>query len=116
MGWRVVPGPPWASSSILDQNPPDSQTLRLDEAMDAIGDDDPFTAKLSFEVRCFKSGRCGEAWWRAISTFPRHSGSLSVAVGKRAGQLPAVPGWFRGRFRAAVGRMSLSGMPGVEMW
>lgn len=25
--------------------------------MDAIGDDDPFTAKLSFEVRCLKSGK-----------------------------------------------------------
>lgn len=30
---------------------PDSQTLRLDESMDSMGDDDPFTAKLSFEVR-----------------------------------------------------------------
>jgi hypothetical protein len=28
----------------------DSQTLRLDETMDSIGDEDPFTAKLSFEV------------------------------------------------------------------
>lgn len=24
--------------------------------------------------------------------------------------------WFRGHFRAAMGRMSLSGMPGVEKW
>lgn len=40
-----------ASSSILDQMPPDSQTLRLDETVDPMGDDDPFTAKLSFEVR-----------------------------------------------------------------
>lgn len=28
-----------------------SQTLRLDETMDSMGDDDPFMAKLSFEVR-----------------------------------------------------------------
>lgn len=40
-----------ASGSVLDQNLPGSQTLRLDETMDSMGDDDPFTAKLSFEVR-----------------------------------------------------------------
>lgn len=65
-------------SSILDQNPPDSQTLRLDETMDSAGEDDPFTAKLSFEVRqCLKSGTCCEAWWDASSAFPRHTGILS---------------------------------------
>lgn len=45
-GWNLT-----GSSSILDQNPPDSQTLKLDETIGSIGDDDPFTAKLSFEVR-----------------------------------------------------------------
>lgn len=42
---------PSASGPVLDQRPPDAQTLRLDESMDSVGDDDPFTAKLSFEVR-----------------------------------------------------------------
>lgn len=45
------PVPHSASGSVLDQTPLDSQTLRLDETMDSMGDDDPFTAKLSFEVR-----------------------------------------------------------------
>lgn len=49
--WVVVPVPYWASGSTLDQTPPDSQMLKLDETMDSIGEDDPFTAKLSFEVR-----------------------------------------------------------------
>ena len=44
-------GSPSASGPVLDQRPPDAQTLRLDESMDSVGDDDPFTAKLSFEVR-----------------------------------------------------------------
>lgn len=30
---------------------PDAQSLRLDDSTDVIEDDDPFTAKLSFEVR-----------------------------------------------------------------
>lgn len=51
VGWRVSPVSYSASGSILDQTPPDSQTLRLDETMNSMGDDDPFTAKLSFEVR-----------------------------------------------------------------
>lgn len=77
--WRVVPGPPWASSSILDQNPPDSQTLRLDETMDAIGDDDPFTAKLSFEVRCRKSGKVLRGQVESHQYFPQtHRGPQLV--------------------------------------
>lgn len=49
--WGVEPVSCTASGFILDQTPPDSQTLRLDETMNSMGDDDPFTAKLSFEVR-----------------------------------------------------------------
>lgn len=49
--WRVGPISHSASGSVLDQTLPDSQTLRLDETVDSMGDDDPFTAKLSFEVR-----------------------------------------------------------------
>lgn len=71
VGWRVVPGPPWASSSILDQKPPDSQMLRLDETMDVIGDDDPFTAKLSFEVRHLKSGKVLRGLVESHQYFPQ---------------------------------------------
>lgn len=51
IGCRVGPISRSASGSVLDQTLPDSQTLRLDETVDSMGDDDPFTAKLSFEVR-----------------------------------------------------------------
>lgn len=72
MGWRVVvPVPYWASGYTLDQTPPDSQMLKLDETMDSIGEDDPFTAKLSFEVRqCLVlRGLVG-----ATRAFSRHTG------------------------------------------
>ncbi|XP_064447970.1 intraflagellar transport protein 122 homolog isoform X3 [Mirounga angustirostris] len=47
-GGRRALGDGW-SSGVKDMTLPDSQTLRLDETMDSMGDDDPFTAKLSFE-------------------------------------------------------------------
>lgn len=94
--------PHWALSFILDQNPPDSQMLKLDETMDSLGDDDPFTAKLSFEVRHLKSGRVLRCLGESHQSFsPGTQGpqlvwqsatTSDMAVGKRTGQLPVVTG------------------------
>ncbi|EQB77808.1 intraflagellar transport protein 122 isoform 1-like protein [Camelus ferus] len=46
---RRTQGDGWARAWSRPQTLPDSQALRLDETMDSMGDDDPFTAKLSFE-------------------------------------------------------------------
>lgn len=89
MGWRVVPVPYWTSSSILDQNPPGSQTLRLDETVNSLGDDDPFTAKLSFEVRRLKSGRVLRGLVESHPVLPPGtqgpSGSVAVSYNFRHG-------------------------------
>lgn len=96
--------------------------------MDSIGDNDPFTAKLSFEVR----QHLKRVWvLRGLvesnpSFLPGTQGpSVSVALSysfrrdrEKECQTASCGDWvvLRGHFGSGMGSTSLPGLPGVEMW